>query len=300
MARTTRAKAAATTPTKATPKATVPAQETSSKKSTSQRHTALRRKLYKKARRARQAEALRAAVLAVDDPAEKKQLSSLRGQLYRQWKPRGEAGSEKLAQLERVVRAQREEIAALRKTLGGSVVPSLEPPAPATPGAKGAGEVVVEEPDSSPVKIAQQLVDDASRSPEVAEVKAEEVEKMAVVVEDATVANATETDDVNYPTLPSVESEPVVEEVQQTIEEDSTPTADGAVTEQQTTIATTVLPSATPSLRGTPSRGTPVVSKAVRDSSAEESHAETPRNVRRSPRKRTVKRRSFAGHSYAC
>lgn len=340
-AKATAAAAAATTPTKALKK-----EETKGAKTSRDKHNALRRKLYKKARRARQVAAVQAALRKANanaaaaagegDPgAEKKQLASLRGQAYRQWRPRGAAGAGRAAELERLVRLQREEIEALRRSLGQRQdegipggVPRLEPPV--SPAAADEGVDSDEGPDSSPVKIRQQLLNDVSQSParageearedvnaprepstvveveEIVETTAggnEDVPEGMEGVEATTVAASIEKD-VDYPTLPSVELEeeaPVVdEEVQQTIEEDISPAAAAAAAvdesdakEQQATAA-----ASTPA--PTSKNSTPSLSREqARDSSAEGSNAGTPRNVRRSPRKRTVKRRSFAGHSYA-
>lgn len=325
MARASRAKAAtaaaaaaATTPTKAPPKK----EETKDAKTSRDRHNALRRKLYKKARRAKQVEAVRAAARkaegASDPAAAKKQLSSLRGQIYRQWKPRaGGSGADKVAELERLVRLQQEEIQALRRSLQAEGdVARLEPPA--SPDVEEEEEE--EDPDSSPVKIREQLLNDVSQSPGGAggealeEPLATTVEVEEVVettagdddepegmdgVEETTVATSIEKD-VDYPTLPSVEM--VVEEVQQTIEEDNNNSTTAAAAADESpeepaaaTATAMVVTSSAPTKNGTPSR---TVLEASRDSSAEDSNAGTPRNIRRSPRKRAAKRGSLVGHSY--
>lgn len=291
MARERRAKtkASVTTPTKPTQTAEVK----DATKGGRVKHNALRKKLYKKAKRAQQVEALQAAIKAAETPASKKELASLRGQVYRQWQPR-KNDTEKVAQLERLVKQQEEEIQELRKTLKTGTVPKLEPVSPAS---EKTGD---REPDSSPVKIEQQLMNEISQSSnaggdeeESTVVEIEEVVETTVEdgkldkmegVEETTVANL---EDVKYPALPSVEGEDlaaglaaeVAEEVQQTVNEDS---------------AAKMVEAAAPENQGTPSKP----KAEVRDSSAD-SNAGTPRNIRRSPRKRTVKRRSFAGHSYA-
>lgn len=85
------------------------------------------------------------------------------------------------------------------------------------------------------------------------------------------------------------------EEVKETIERD-----EGASTKERGEVEQNVVEKTEEAALATPV-DTPVKGKKgeeVRGSSAD-SNAGTPRNVRRSPRKRTVKRRSFAGHSYA-
>lgn len=228
-------------------------------------HDASRRKAYKRKQRAQQLAALQAALNATDDDVRKQQLTALKGVVYG---PRKQAG-EQLAALQKLVAAQQEEIRSLRGLNG---VSRLEP---TTPSKRSSGA----EADSSPVKIAQQLLG--------SDVDAEGEDVADEVTLGVSAMEGVEGSAVGYPTLPSVEDgDVVVEEVKETIERDD---SDHNAAEKLKN-----LPAVTPV--DTPSKGKKNVE--VRDSSAD-SNAGTPRNVRRSPRKKTVKRRSFAGHSYA-
>lgn len=172
------------------------------------KRNALRKRQIKKNKRAKQLRAFKAAIRAAENPETKKELLAVEGQIYQPWKfgPRATA---KLAKLEALVKKQHSEIDKLRR-------------------AKMAG-AIGEEPDSSPVKIEEQLIND------VASVKAG--------------------------TIPSVE----VEDVEQLAEKKSD--------DEQTAAQTT------------PSKPS---NKSARGLSAE-SDANTPRTLRRSPRKRVEK-----------
>lgn len=246
-------------------------------------HNALRRQQYKRAKRAQKIHAVKTAIKTADNPVAKKEAQALRGELYRTWKPRSE---KKVAELERVVKAQQAEIEELKRLAqqGGGAVPRLEPVSTPRRAAREA------EADSSPVKIQQQLMEDlraSSSNPEepgtvlkvekvVQATKGRGEDEPMDGVEETTIATSIEKE-VDYPTLPSGEAE----EVKQTIEADSPKAQEGA--EAQTVAAEEP---ANP----------PVELKKleVRESSAD-TNAGTPRNIRRSPRKRTVKRRSLAG-----
>lgn len=163
----------------------------------------------------------------------------------------------KVAELERLVQAQQAEIEELRRLAQGGAVPRLE--AVSTPRRGTGGEAEV---DSSPVKIQQQLMEDLAASSNAGEPAA-----MVEGVEETTIATSIEKE-VDDPTLPSGEAE-VVEE---TVEGDAQPVAKDE----------------------TPVSAVELKKQEIRESSAD-TNAGTPRNIRRSPRKRTVKRRSLAG-----
>lgn len=242
-------------------------------------HNALRRQQYKRAKRAQKINAVKTAIKAADNPVAKKEALTLKGELYRTWKPRSE---KKVAELERIVKAQQAEIEELRRLAQGGAVPRLEPVSTPRRATREA------EADSSPVKIQQQLMEDlgASSNPDepanVAQVKeiVQETtggeDELMTGVEGTTVATSIEKE-VDYPTLPLGEAE----EIKETVEEDSR--------------RTQKIEKAQPAVADEPVL-TPVEAKKleVRESSAD-TNAGTPRNVRRSPRKRTVKRRSLAG-----
>lgn len=329
---------------------TTTATSTTPSKTSRDRHNAQRRKLYKKSRRAQQVQALQAALHAAD-PARRRELAALRGQVYRPWKAAQGGASDgqktreqvRVAELERLVREQREQIQALRRTLLQAGGPGAETTAMET-------ETVTEtetadadadadaDLESLPVRIREQLLNDASsplpplvplvgeregeQQQPAAAVEIEEVVETTVAddaaqsVEAVTAVASSIEKDVDYPTLPSVEGEGVVveEEVQQTIEADDSAAAQqqqeqqqqAQQEQQQQQQQRQQQPELEPAAAGIPAlshrHGTPLKAREVlsaRDSSAEDSSAGTPRNVRRSPRKRTVKRRSFAGQSYA-
>lgn len=278
MAGTTRAKTAASKQAK-------PVEETHKDSKTSrQRHNSQRRALYKKAKRARQIQELNVAIQGAKDATTKKELSKLRGQIFN---PR-KRDSEKLLQLEKLVQQQREEILQLKEALQGGHVPNLEPPMSPTVAEIG------EEPDSSPIKIRQQLMMEVMRSPSGVGAEPEHMEGV-----DSTITTSIE-NDVDYPTLPSVEGDDAAEETKESVEQASTPTTPKINTEQQTEPTKQAGEEPIPVAGGAAIRlsGTPLkASQELRDSSAD-SNAGTPRNVRRSPRKK-AKRRSFAGHPYA-
>lgn len=318
MARTTRSKAAAATaPEAVTPEAVtteaVTTEVTTSAATTngitnqavkeepkddskpkSRQRRGLRRKLYKKAKRHQGAEELHKAMeSAAGKPMSKKERSALRAQVYQPHRVRAKATTRKVSELEKLVRRQQEEIRELRKLAVGGGIPKLQPPA-----SPPAEELDVDaEPDSSPAKIRDQLFADAALSSGGAQDGTTILEVEEVVerpaggdaaagepmegVEETTVITSVEQDVVEYPTLPSVEETAQVGEAKQ---EEAVEEAAGAA-----------VPDSTPKLAA----DTPIKSKEeVRDSSAEDSNAGTPRNVRRSPRKKAPKRRSFAGHSY--
>lgn len=309
MARTTRSKAAAAVPEVVTAEAVTTEVTTSAANTNgttnepvkeepkddsrpkSRQRRGLRRKLYKKAKRHQGVEELhKATESAAGKPMSKKERLALRAQVYQPHRVRAKATTRKVSELEKLVRRQQEEIRELRKLAVGGGVPKLQPPA-----SPPAEEEVDAEPDSSPAKIRDQLFADAALSSGGAQDGTTILEVEEVVergdggdsvagepmegVEETTVVTSVE-QDVDYPTLPSVEeTTQVAEEKQEAVEE-----AAGAAA-----------PDSTPKLAA----DTPIKSKEeVRDSSAEDSNAGTPRNVRRSPRKKAPKRRSFAGHSY--
>lgn len=317
MARTTRSKAAATAPDAATTEATTADVTTSDvntngtatkpekeepkddSKSRGQQRRGLRRKGYKKAKRHQSTEELHKTLESSGKPMSKKERSALRAQAYQPHRVRAKATTKKVSDLEKLVRKQQKEIRELRKLAVGSI-PKLQPPA-----SPPAEEPEVDaEPDSSPAKIRDQLFADAARSSggddaaqddtTVLEVE-EVVERPAgdeatgepmEGVEETTVVTSVE-QDVEYPALPSVE------ETTQVAEENSADKQEDQPEAVEET-AGAAAPDSTPKLAA----DTPIKSKEeVRDSSAEDSNAGTPRNVRRSPRKK-AKRRSFAGHSY--
>ncbi|CAN8102457.1 unnamed protein product [Discula destructiva] len=194
-------------------------------------HNNLRRQQYKRAKRAQQIHAIKAdisAAAANNDLAAKKQALARKGGLYRTWQPR--RGDSKIAELERVVKAQQEEIEALRRLAqGASGVVSGQDPLVATP-----------------VKAQQQAKENA----------------------EATVATSIKKE-AGHPTLPSVEAveaNETAEDGRAQVEEASEEPAAAADTAPRKSNKT-----------------------VVRESSAD-TNAGTPRNIRRSPRKRTVKR----------
>lgn len=305
MARTTRSKAAATTvPEAVTTEVTTSAATTNGttnepvkeepkdgSRTKSRQRRGLRRKQYKKAKRHQGAEELHKAMeSAAGKPMSKKERSALRAQVYQPHRVRAKATTRKVSELEKLVRKQQEEIRELRKLAVGSGIPKLQPPA--SPPAEDLD--VDAEPDSSPAKIRDQLFADAALSSGGAQDGTTILEVEEVVerpaggdaagepmegVEETTVVTSVE-QDVEYPTLPSVEETTQVAEEKQ---------------EEAVEAAGAAAPDSTPKLAA----DTPIKSKEeVRDSSAEDSNAGTPRNVRRSPRKKAPKRRSFAGHSY--
>ncbi|KAG8167193.1 hypothetical protein KVR01_002882 [Diaporthe batatas] len=321
MARTTRSKAAAAAPEAvateaptgvttsavsptATEKQTVPEKQESKddSRTKSKQRRANRRDLYKKTRRHRGVVELQKSLESAGKPMGRKERYALRVQTYRPHRQKAKATSKKVSELEDLVKRQQEQIKELRKLAMGTT-PRLQPPA--SPPTAGTG--LDEEPDSSPAKIRDQLLTDASRSP-LGEgqtvVEVEEVVKRPAGenasgepmegVQETTVITSVE-QDVEYPMLPSVE------EPTQAVEENSgedVNTASDNKPEDQPEVADGTPDTATNAALKL-SADTPIKPKEeVRDSSAEDSHAGTPRNVRRSPRKKT-KRRSFAGHSYA-
>lgn len=305
MARTTRA-AAASKPVK------VEKVDEETPKTSRKAKLAQRRRLYKKTKRARQIEAIKTALRGADDSNTKKELVKLQGQIF---KPKKKDPAE-LQQLKLLLQKQQEEIETLKKALQGANVPRLEPPASPTV------EEAREEPDLSPVEIQEQLFmevaqssydEDADADAKVssAALKIEQVveettganqaEQMEGV-ETTTVTTTTTTEHhVEYPTLPSVEGHEAANDVKETIEGAGSPerqegneVAQSSQAKEKAGDQTAGSGQVTPAkLSGTPLRPT----EEFRDSSVD-SNAGTPRNVRRSPRKR-AKRRSFAGHSYA-
>lgn len=244
-------------------------------------HNALRRQQYKRAKRAQKINAIKTAIKTADDPAARKEALKLRGEFYRTWKTSSE---KKTAELERLVVAQQAEIEELRKLAQGSAVLKL---APVSTPRRNAREAEV---DSSPVKIQQQLMEDLAASSSVEEPGSVlEVEKVVEQtpggkdepmsgVEDTTVATSIEKE-VNYPTLPPGEE---AEVIKKTIEDEDVAKPERAQEAQHAAADEATV--------------APIEAKKqeVRESSAD-TNAGTPRNIRRSPRKRTVKRRSLAG-----
>lgn len=313
MARTTRSKAAATAPDPVTTEAVTAEVTTTSAANTNgaatksekdesrskgQRRRGLRRKVYKKAKRHQNVEELQKTMeSAAGRPMSKKERSVLRAQAHTPHRVRAKATTRKVSELEKIVKKQQEEIRELRKLAVGSI-PKLQPPASPPP---AAGPEDDAEPDSSPAKIRDQLFADAARSSggdgaaqegttvlEVEEVVVESAGEPMEGVQETTVVTSVE-QDVEYPALPSVE------EIAQAAEENS-----GDKQEDQPEAVEEAAGAAAPDPAPEPAADTPIKSKEeVRDSSAEDSNAGTPRNVRRSPRKKAPKRRSFAGHSYA-
>ncbi|KAG6366103.1 hypothetical protein INS49_000279 [Diaporthe citri] len=313
MARTTRSKAAATAPDAVTTEATTADVTTSAvttngtatkpeteepkddSRSRSQQRRGLRRKLYKKAKRHQNTEELHKTMESAGTPMSKKERSALRAQAYQPHRVRAKATTKKVSDLEKLVRKQQEEIRELRKLAVGGSIPKLQPPA--SPPAEG--PEVDAEPDSSPAKIRDQLFADAARSSVGDGTTVLEVEEVVTRpagdeaggepmegVEETTVVTSVE-QDVEYPTLPAVEETTQVAEQNSGDKQEDQPEA---IEEA----ASAAAPDSTPKLAA----DTPIKSKEeVRDSSAEDSNAGTPRNVRRSPRKK-AKGRSFAGHSY--
>lgn len=311
MARTTRSKAAATAPDAVQAEAvttdvttsevntngtaTKPAKEEpkDDSRSKGQQRRGLRRKLYKKAKRHQDVAELHKTLESTGKPMSRKERSALRVQMYQPYRVRTKATSKKVSDLERLVKKQQEEIKELRKLAVGSI-PKLQPPA--SPPAEVVD--VDAEPDSSPAKIRDQLFADVSRTPggedaaqdgttflEVEEIVERPAGEPMEGVQTTVVTSVEQ--DVEYPTLPSVEEPAQVSEESSGVKQEGQPEA----TEEG---AGAAAPDSTPKLAA----DTPIKSKEeVRDSSAEDSNAGTPRNVRRSPRKK-AKRRSFAGHSY--
>lgn len=319
MARTTRSKAAAAAPEAVTTEA--PADVTTTAANTtapenqpepekqqpkdgsrtrSKQRRANRRNLYKKAKRHQGVVGVQKSLESAGKPMGRKERYALRVQAYRPHRQKAKATSKKVSELESLVKKQQEQIKELRKLAMGTT-PNLQPPAsPPT-----AGMDVDEEPDSSPAKIRDQLLTDASRSPvadgqTVVEVEVEEVATRPAGsgqpmegVQETTVVTSVE-QDVEYPTLPSVE-EPT-QAVEETSGKDVNGVIDNKQEHQPEVVEGTHDTAKDAALKL--SADTPIKSKEeVRDSSAEDSNAGTPRNVRRSPRKK-AKRRSFAGHSY--
>lgn len=250
-------------------------------------HNALRRQQYKRAKRAQKIHAVKAAIKSADgNSAARTEALTRKGELYRTWKPRSE---KKVAELERVVKAQQAEIEELRRLAqGGAVVPKLEPVS--TP-RRGRG--AVDEVDSSPVKIQQQLAESLAAAaadgeePQAAVLRVEQAveetaggeDEVMDGVEEMTVATSIEKD-FDVPLLPPDQAE----EVKETVEEDAplaqqTDDAQPAVVDEAAAAEAVLIEAK---------------KQEIRDSSAD-TNAGTPRNIRRSPRKRTVKRRSLAG-----
>lgn len=286
MARRSRAQTSETisTPTKSSK------EEVKAAKTNRDERNAVRRKLYKKAKRAQQVQALQDAIRAAETPATKKELLALRGQVFRPWRPR-KTDDVRVAELECIVRQQQEEIRELKKTLEAGGVPRLAPVSPRADGVPAG-------PDSSPVKIRQQLMNDVSQSSntaaeEVAEAPAGEGEPAQMEGVEETVATSIEHDAGDL-TLPSVEGEDVADKLAPEVEGDSIPKRDASAAAAQQDMP----PVNATKITRAAEFDTPSKSKGHKDSSVDSS-ADTPLNVRRSPRKRTVKRRSFAGHSYA-
>jgi hypothetical protein len=259
-------------------------------RTTGQQRRRLRRNLYTKAKRHQAIEELHKSLESQGKPMSRKEKYALRVQLYQPHRQKAKATSKRVSELEMLVKKQQEEIKELRKLALGTA-PKLQPPAsPLMTGSK-----TDEEPDSSPARIRDQLLTDASRAPAGEEqtiLEAEEVVETSAGepmqgVQEATVVTSIE-QDVGYPTMPSVEDS-LGEEANGTSDDKQEDQPEAAIEETRDAATNSALKLAA---------DTPVKSKEeARDSSAEDSNAGTPRNVRRSPRKK-AKRRSFAGHSY--
>ncbi|POS72531.1 hypothetical protein DHEL01_v209076 [Diaporthe helianthi] len=260
-----------------------------------------RRNLYKKAKKHQDVVEMQKSLESAGKPMSRKERYALRMQNYKPHRQKAKATSKKVSELENLVKKQQEQIKELRKLAMGTT-PTL--PAPASP--PTVGMEVDEEPDSSPAKIRDQLLTDASRSPigegqttvEVEEVVTRHAGEDASgepmeVIHETTVITSVE-QDLEYPTLPSVE------EPTQAVEENGGGDVNGASDNKQEN-----QPERAEGTHGTIknpalklSADTPIKPKEdARDSSAEESNAGTPRNVRRSPRKK-AKRTSFGGQSH--
>lgn len=320
MARTTRSKAAAAAPKTVTAEAaktdvTTAAANTNGnatepeKKSKgnskihSRKRRGLRRKLHQKSTRQQGIKELQKRLESDGKPMSRKERAALKAQMYQPLRLQAKSTTKKVSELEKLVKKQQEEIRELRKLAVGSA-PKLQAPASPPP----AGLELDAEPDSSPAKIRDQLFADASRSSggeapaqggtTVLEVE-EVVERPAgddpmEGVQTTTVVTSVE-QDVEYPTLPSVE------ESTQGADENSGAEVDLVTGNKQEDQSEAVEEGAATTAADSAAKlaaDTPIKSKEeARDSSAEDSNAGTPRNVRRSPRKK-AKRRSFAGHSY--
>lgn len=316
MARTTRSKAAAAAPKTVTAEAAktdviTPAANTNGnstepeKKSKdeskirSRKRRDLRRKLYQKSTRQQGIKELQKRLESDGKPMSKKERAALKAQMYRPLRLQAKSTTKKVSELEKLVKKQQEEIRELRKLAVGSA-PKLQAPASPPP-----AELEVDaEPDSSPAKIRDQLFADASRSGGTTVLEVEEVVERPAGddtagepmegVQTTTVVTSVE-QDAEYPTLPSVE------ESTQGADENSGAEVDlvsgNKQEDQSESVEEGAATTATDSAANL-AADTPIKSKEeARDSSAEDSNAGTPRNVRRSPRKK-AKRRSFAGHSY--
>ncbi|PSR82535.1 hypothetical protein BD289DRAFT_12562 [Coniella lustricola] len=123
--------------------------------SDAKKRNTLRRRQIKKAKRAKQLRAFKAAIRTADDPATKKELLSIEGQIYQPWKF-GPRASAKLSRLEALIKQQDSEIKQLRTSLKEKSVPEL------TTGGPEIADALGEQPDSSPVKIVEQLLNDAT------------------------------------------------------------------------------------------------------------------------------------------
>lgn len=305
MAPTTRVKAAATKPEATKPETSKPdgtKPETQSKgkkaaKDYRQKRQALRQKLYKKSKMTQRKKVFQGAIKSADSAEVK---TSLRAAVYRRWTPK--STGEKTAEVEELVKKQEEKARELKKrqaekkaakaeaekpkpAAGKKVRKPRSPSAPRRKSKKAAKEVLTEaaavaEPmegveeaktptspekeveaskstSSSPVKTSKQPTEKAaedSAAPAEVAAPAPTAEPMEGVEE-------TQEKEVEYPTLPSVEEADAGHEAKETVEE--------------------------PAVKKRTS--TPAKPKyAPRELSAE-SNAGTPRTLRRSPRKRTVK-----------
>lgn len=305
MAPKTRVKAAATKPDATRPETskpdgTKPETESKGKKAAKdyrQKRQALRQKLYKKSKMTQRKKVFQGAIKSADSAEEK---TSLRAAVYRRWTSK--STGEKRAEVEELVKKQEEKVRELKKrqtekkaakaeaekpkpAAGKKVRKPRSPSAPRRRSKKAAKEISTEaaavaEPmdgveetktptsaekeveaskstSSSPVKKSKQptekAAEDSAASAEVAEAAAA-AEPMEGVEE-------TQEKEVEYPTLPSVEEADAGHEVNETVEEPAV----------KKRISTPAKPKYAP-----------------RELSAE-SNAGTPRTLRRSPRKRTVK-----------
>lgn len=306
MAPRTRVKAAATKPEATKPENSKPDDtkpETQSKgkkaaKDYRQKRQALRQKLYKKSKMTQRKRVFQGAIKSADSAEVK---TSLRAAVYRRWNPK--STGEKTAEVEELVKKQEEKVRELKKrqaekkaakaeaekpkpAAGKKVRKPRSPSAPRRKGKKAAKEVSTEaaavaEPmegveetktptsaeeevktsnstSTSPVKKSKQPTE---RAAEDSAVPAKIEPPAAAAAEPMEGVEETKKEEVEYPTLPSVEEADAGHEVKETVEE--------------------------PAVKKRTS--TPAKPKyAPRELSAE-SNAGTPRTLRRSPRKRTVK-----------
>lgn len=264
MPRATRSKAPATKPepaveaprtriakTKATETMASEEKGDVSAKEPRQKRQALRQKRYQAAKIRQRKKVFQDAIKSAGTAKEK---SALRAAIFRRPTPKSES-TEKLAELEALVKKQREETREQRKKQRAQKAAKAEAAKPEAekPVGKTASKV-----KKSPAKPKAKAVKKGTAGPEevVATTEAEPMEG----VEETKVVESVEKDPEHH-VIPSIE------EIKETIEEEDTAPASPPKTEEKQADATATL-------------------QVPRESSAE-SHAGTPRTLRRSPRKRT-------------